>query len=60
MMRMTRPTKAPEFLNLNESDAIDILQDSNHSTDTTECHAECSIAKIIRWLQAKGWEITDD
>ncbi len=61
-MRINRPNKVPEFLNLNlsESDAIDILQDSNHSADTTECRAECSTAKIIRWLRAKGWEITDD
>ncbi len=60
-MKITRPIKAPpDFLNLSESDAIDILHYSSHNTDLVGCKEQCGTAKIIRWLRAKRWEITDD
>ncbi len=62
MLKLTKPTpkQRPPYVSLDEGEARDVLEHiTDHSADTDECAFYCGVAKIIHFLQDRGWRVEE-
>ncbi len=63
MLKLTKPTpkQRPPYVSLDEDEAKDVLAFTiNHAADTVECTLNCGVAKVIHFLQDRGWRVEEE
>ena len=63
MLKLTKPTpkQRPPYVSLDEDEAKDVLKHTtSHTADTVGCALNCGVAKIIHFLQDRGWRVEEE